>query len=565
MIKKKYCYHIAVGLLSSMLCVSMCPTSVFATNKIAEVESVSSGSITYAISDEIQVDGDGSDWKGYTLLSSTDSGCSGWIVIKDSDNYYFYAKGNDIPKSLGITYADGTQGNANGIQMTWDYSEVKDGWYQNIAGAEIAKADDMVELSIPASFFSNQEFTLSYCGVELASSSIEGIGDADWVDGDTEENEADTEDEEIKETQPAYEGIVIDGQFHDWDAVSKIEVSNEAINSTAMIFDGDWVYVYLSAPLNYSVSNAGSHGNGKYEIKTDLGRTLVFQINSDGTISGIEGAQIAHSDLTWGQEEYYYEIAIPKSALPQYLKTISFGLYLGETFVSDVANLQDEEEEKEFSGIVYDGQYDDWDYYPHTVIQYATAGTQENVPDAEGALYVDGSTLYGHVMTTMPAHLQEAGGEFSAAVTIQVNGEKNYYPRLVKVDADGNIDWNTNVQGLSEGNYEFYLVDLQGWASAKTIDELQQQGNDLFGKMHMTIGVSSDEMEFQVDIEALARKFGMDANDIKTLGAQFGRIGQQWIQTAGTSTGAYVGVGLSMAVVGGVFVYRKRKGETIGI
>ena len=615
MIKQKRYYRVVTCLMAFILCISLYPAKVFATNTATK---------------GIQIDGKEEDWKGYKLLSSADSGCSGWIVVKDSETYYFYAQGSNLPKFFEVTYADGTQGNANAIQMTWDNSEVKGGWYQDIAGAKIAKNSQMVEFSVPANFFANQEFTIRYCGVSLSSKNMKKVGEkeesveSETEEGKTEEAETETEEgkteeaetateegkteeaeseteestteeaeseteestteetetateestteetetateesetEEEIESQPVYNGIVIDGKFTDWDAVSKVEVSNEAIHSTSMVFDGDWVYIYLSAPLNYSVSGAGSHGNGKYQIETDLGKKLVFQINLDGTVSGVEGIEIAHSDLTWGKEAYYYEIAIPKSALPTYLESISFGLYLGETFVSNVANLQEEDQEKNFNGIVYDGQYDDWTYYPHTVIEYATAGTQETVDDAEGALYSEGSTLYGHVVTMMPAHLQEAGGEFSSAITIRVNKEHDFYPRLVAVDSEGNINWSPRLQGLSEGNYEFYLVDTQGWTTASNITELNQQGNDLYGKMHMTIGPSSDEMEFEIDIEALARKFNMDANDIKTLGAQFGRIGQQWIQTAGTSTGAYIGIGLCLFMVGSVLLHRKRKGE----
>lgn len=557
MVRNKKLYSILQFFIICIVLISLCPIKVFAT-------AVSSGSITYSESGNIQIDGNGNDWNNYTLLSSNDSNCKGWTVVKDGDTYYFYILGNNaIPKNLSITYEDGTQGNSNLIQLTWDNSEIKNGWYGDIDGASIVKSDTMVEFAIPANYFANQDFSISYCGSSIDSKDIMEINENNKNNGS---NDSETSTDSSTETteQPVYTGIVIDGEFSDWDAVQKNEVSNEAINSAAMVFDGDWVYIYLSAPLNYSASNAGSHGNGKYQLKTDLGNTLLFQINLDGSVSGVENIQSSHSDLTWGLNEYYYEIAIPKRALPNYLETISFGLYLGEDFVSNVANLQeDNDSNKAFDGITYDGDYDDWDYYPHTVIQYATAGTGELVQDAEGALYSEGKTLYGHVITTMPAHLEEAGGEFSSAVTIQLNEEHNFYPRLVAVDAAGNINWNPQLQGLSKGDYEFYFVDSQGWATATNLTELQQQGNDLYGKIHMSIGSSSDEMEFEMDIEALARKFNMDPNDIKTLSAQFGRIGQQWIQTAGTSTGAYIGIGICLAVVFVTLKYRKRKEEPI--
>ena len=85
--------------------------------------------------------------------------------------------------------------------------------------------------------------------------------------------------------------------------------------------------------------------------------------------------------------------------------------------------------------------------------------------------------------------------------------------------------------------------------------------NALYGKMHVTVGDRRDEMEFEMDLIALAEKFGIKASDIKLIEARFGRIGQQWISTAGTSTGTWLGIGACLAVTGGMLLHEKRRRE----
>lgn len=77
-----------------------------------------------------------------------------------------------------------------------------------------------------------------------------------------------------------YNGIVIDGEFADWDAVKKYDAHNECISKTAMMFDGDYVYVYVKDGTGGDASGAGTHSNGRYSITTDLGYELVFSLTA---------------------------------------------------------------------------------------------------------------------------------------------------------------------------------------------------------------------------------------------------------------------------------------------
>ena len=391
--------------------------------------------------------------------------------------------------------------------------------------------------------------------------------------------------EEEEEEQPAarYEGITIDGDFSDWDAVGKVSVNEnkgwDTVDEVAMVWDGDYIYLYFMAAGDAngagnwtSVCGAGPHNNGQYVITTDLGRMLLIQLKQDGTVGGIDGAHAAINNKEWFGAPHMWEVAIPSDELPQYNNTISFGLYQGQTFVSDVANLQGNPDagDKTFEGITYDGLYGDWEYYPHELIQYATSGTQEHVDDAEAALYSVNGKLYAHVVTSMPAHLREAGGEFTAAVTIRINSDKNFYPQFVAVDAAGNINYNAKILGLAPGTYEFYMIDSQGWKTATNIsqfdesDDSNEYGNPyhnaVFGRMYVTVSPSEDHMEYEVDLTTLAAKFGMEPDNIETLHGQWGRIGQQWVTTAGTPTGAGMGLFLCLSTTGIAYLaQRKRK------
>ena len=50
-------------------------------------------------------------------------------------------------------------------------------------------------------------------------------------------------------------------------------------------------------------------------------------------------------------------------------------------------------------------------------------------------------------------------------------------------------------------------------------------------------------------------------SDFKQIDAQFGRLGQQWVTTAGASTGAWLGLCICVLITVGVLVYQKKKGS----
>jgi uncharacterized protein (TIGR04145 family) len=515
---------------------------------------------------EVTVDGDLSDWKAVDELKSKDSDIESWKLAKSNDGKTLYLafSGKAVSQWDGkYNYKTLSVKRKNGTKLEAQISQLSEAWA--FPGAEVKTVNDAsgnvpgpyaVECSLP---LDETGYTVTFAGTEVNEASIPVYVPADKYEA-------------------VYNGITIDSKYDDWDAIEKTEAScpeeanhnYDCLDSVACVFDGDTFYIYLKDGKDGSAAGAGTHSNGRYAIVADTGRQIVFALSTKdgGTVSGVKGAKVAHYGKQW-------EVSIPASALPLYSESLSFGLYQQEPFVADIMNIQEKEGTAgTFGGIVYDGHYGDWDAYPHTLIEYATSGTQTDKPDGEGALYTDDSILYGHVVSPMDAHLKEMGGEFTSAISICFNGKRKYnedktwnlYPRLVAVADDGTIDWNPKLSGLDNGTYEFYIADTRGEYDTNTLKNVSdlKDYEQFFGKMTITVGETSDEMEFYVDLEKVANFLShykgstVDASEFKLIEAQFGRIGQQWLVIGGTSSGPYMGVSLCVLVAGVVLLRRRR-------
>lgn len=551
--------------------------NVLAADQVQEADSGASapdGAAAAAdtVKGKITVDGSLDDWTAVPEQKSTDGEIAWWKTARDSSgNLYLCFTGNAQNPSYGnydwkylsisceVEHPYWTEQKDKGFQIT-NTENTTGGSLVTVNEANTdSPAPYYVELMVPSAYVSEKNVKLTFAGTTLA------WNDIPVLDGTDATPKEDT----------TYHGITIDGNFKDWAGVTKYDAScpNPAhlncIEKAAMVLDGDTVYLYVKEKQGGSAAGAGTHSNGNFAITTDLGHTLLLHFHKDGTVTSAQASGITsrHVGTQW-------EAAVPARFLPRYQNTINFGLYATDStdpkpFVKNVSNLNGSSGNAgKFNGsITYDGQYDDWLDYPHALIEYATAGTQADQPDGEGAIYCDGKNIYGHVYTEMPAHLNEHGGELGLAqssITIRVNRNDNevFYPRLISVDSQGKIDWNPTAVS-SPGTREFYLVDTQGGHdNIHTLDDLKKgdRGNRIYGKLTMTLDSSKrDECEYYIDVKALADRLGIDANDIQYVEQRFGRIGQQWIGTAGTSTFPFLGVGICIAsVAAAVLVLRKK-------
>lgn len=529
------------------------------------------------VNGNVVVDGDLLDWAEVAERASGASGVASWKVTYSPDMGTLFVSYSgtastewdynfaSMDYSVKFTYADGYTGADSTVFLNaWkDGAVVKDAHWGDVPGAAAAVANEAngnnpglyrVEFSVPISFLHSTDFTLEFCGVSLKSGEIQQLNG-----------------KQVEEKPSAvYRGIKIDGDYSDWAAVARVETQcpNEqhrgCISQVAVVFDGDWFYIYIKDGEGSNASSAGTHSNGKFAITSDLGYETDIQLTAAPSVNGVNGAQAAYVGSEW-------EIAVPKDQLPKYKESLSFGLYLEEPLVKDIMNLQEDSGnnlDHLFEGIIYDGLYEDWEGYGHSTIEYATAGSQEAQVDAKGALYSSGERLYGHVVTNMPQHLQEGGGEFTSAVTIAFNQSQSdlqngsydarmvFYPRYVTVAPNGDINWNPQLSGLPEGTYEYYIASLDAWANSSNIHDANEM-DQMYGKMIMTVGKNGkDEMEFYLELPMIAKKLGVGGTELKQIAGQFGRIGQQWVYTAGASAGPLAGVALCIAVAGFV-LWRK--------
>lgn len=547
-----------------------------------------------------------------------------YIITIDTDPYFggnqWNYNINGSNPTLTIGYDTNVNGNLAAIQIAAGESVVRDAWYGEIPGSSVTVSEDGTHytLTVPESFFGAPVFTVSYAGTTIASTEVGGAAAAQPETPTEPETPADSQvqtpaepeaPEALVPATPAntkYEGIVIDGDFADWDAVPKYDVNDtidaagqpkdgDTLTQTAMVWDGDYIYIYFYSPADLpgKVTQAGPHGNGNFTIKTDLGKELIFKVQRDYEANGLKldivgGGQIAINNNDWAQTPHLTEIAIPTSSLPAYNETISFGFYLGDTLVDNVSNLKSDGPQGSFEGIIFDGNYDDWTYYPHTTIEYATSGTQENVVDAQGALYLDGKDFYAHATTNMPAHLQLGGTEFTEGVLIRFNESDQYMfsPKFGPVGPDGGPVYNADgtpviydsgqLRDLMDGKtgtFEFCVFSLD---AGHTHEGQINDTNQCYGNMYITLTEARADMEWKLDMDLLSKHLrpnlstpvnGLDSNDIKTIEVKWQRLGDKWVAVAGTPTGSFLllaGCG-TIAVAGAFMGMRRRKDDALRI
>lgn len=511
--------------------------------------------LTPNVTGQISIDGESYDWANVSALSSSSNLISSWKAARDTDgNVYLIFTGQQNTQWAAAPLAsEQLTITRNGKADTFLLSTLngKLNTTPGVTFAEQKKASHNfsapynMEIMFPASYFEDSAATIQAAGTSVSIDSLPVL------DGTPVEAPAPTK----------YEGITIDGDFTDWAPVAKSAASdpNQGLESVAAVWDGDSLYIYIKEVQgSLGAYHAGSHSNGKFALTTDCGYTQLIQFNYDGTISSsISGISAEHVGSEW-------EIAIPTSGIASYKQSVSFGLYLADPMLSGITNMNSSSSGsgiKKFTNIVYDGNFSDWTYYPHTVIEYDTPGTQETIVDGEGALYSSGDTLYGHVYTQMADHTQEGGGEFTQAVTFNLNGT-TFYPRFFIADSNGNIKtWDP--KNLPAGDYTLYIVDIakgyDGITNISQMDGSDPWGRNILGQMKVSLSSGRDECEFYLDYEALAQHYNCDATDFKEVTAQFGRIGNEELYTAGASSGPWGGVLLSIGSALGVLAFRRKK------
>lgn len=394
----------------------------------------------------------------------------------------------------------------------------------------------------------------------------------------------------------SYYGITIDGSFSDWDSVVKhgIDVEYDGqnpMNACAMVWDGDYVYLYLDEKQQNSASWSGPKHDGNFAITNQIGEIVMVSVHNNGQNGNIVevtnpvkniylsntngGLEVAYNSgyTTW-DAPCLTEIKIPASVLFEDTALISFGYYGGATFVSDVADagaISPTEPDdptptpiphNDGSGIVIDGDYYDWKNYPVHTIEYDTPGTNNNYVDAKGSIYTNDGIAYVHCFTNYWDGSDtgyKRGAEF-LEVTVLFNGA---HTKLIAVDLgdNGSLSWpSSDTRELPVGTHHyalFYFSDSRLSTNMNNINSLDHY----LGEMYITVSKDDlhDETEFWFDVAALQKCGNIDSSFNGKIEVLFHRVGWKLLPTSGVSTGPIFVAVLSTVAAGSYLTYSKRK------
>ncbi len=582
-------------------------------------------------SDSIVCDGDNADWGSIASRGSSDGAVSDWKVCVSDSYLYLYVAQNPTGNygeavgntQVGISYTDSQyyNGNYSTIYISQDYSSgdgsyaLKDAWGQSISSGQVVfeggntdyNVDSaFAEIAIPRSWFPSEEFTLTYAGKSIASSDIPtidgasalknqdtetGYGNGSSSEPSTEDITQDTEESTDKSGDngtdttetTATNGIVIDGNFSDWNSVQKIQNPASALKEGAAIWIGDYVYLYLREQDDWEGcgTQVGSRNNGNYFLELNDGSKTSIMITKDGAQLNANNETY---DLDMSYSNHEYEIAVPVEKLQGYNSTITslnFGImgdesmgYITQGMINQSPDIDKEDTtEGKLKKITYDYDFTDWEGYKKTSIGYNTYA------DSSAALYSDGDVLFGYVD-------YYAGYYYDAFnyiyLCINGNNRYTYYGdndcikfTLRGVDANGNVEWWNQAVNLGPGDYEYYIFDMAYVGSASNINNPDDKycPTYCYGRAYIHVDKTGRaQMEYYIDIPTLVKvvnithrdcgayDWHIKQSDIKTFHVMYPRIGWgQWVTCGGTSTGPVLGIILCFAVVVAAQLYRKKR------
>lgn len=104
-----------------------------------------------------------------------------------------------------------------------------------------------------------------------------------------------------------------------------ITEKNNNLSKAAVVFDGDYIYIYLKETSDGAALASGSYSRGAYELLTDTGRrTSLKLVKKDGKyqveVNDYVNHQMKGESIKVEHSNLQYEISVPVSALKQYNK-----------------------------------------------------------------------------------------------------------------------------------------------------------------------------------------------------------------------------------------------------
>lgn len=165
-----------------------------------------------------------------------------------------------------------------------------------------------------------------------------------------------------------------------------------------------------------------------------------------------------------------------------------------------------------------DGAFDEWADVPKTEVAWNEYATEKNY----GALVYNNGNSYGYAQVNESNSASRNGGAFTSMnVQIETNdGQKlEHIITFLTADAKGNINLSPQLENLEPGSYTYYLGST-GFTSTN-LEQLNENpywhDDCIYGTARMSITDGTDEMEYSLDMSAMAQWMGIDASDIKNV------------------------------------------------
>lgn len=354
-------------------------------------------------------------------------------------------------------------------------------------------------------------------------------------------------------------GIVIDGNFQDWEGANAqyVDIQDNAIAKIATFQDDRYVYVAIQGTANGSTLSGEqmSFTQGTTEKKLAFQNTngnLDISLRDSVTYAVIDNS-LASGSLINGAN--YWEVQIPKSWSGEVTKltfknkvvdinTISNGdggntgdnggNGEGDGGVEEVPNPGPSQ-----NGIIIDGYYDDWKNLSHGEIAW------DNSVSAEGCAVLDNDRICVHLESKNKNRDMNLDNFVIAIDDVEFPANA---VKLRKVDASGNVDTNqANPNRVERMQLQAVIQGVDGkWV--------------VLGDAYYTSqGKQKEDVEYCMDIALLEKALNVTISSGTKIELKFPSLGTGTIILQGTSSGPYIGIGLCILVVAGASYLKFRK------
>lgn len=214
------------------------------------------------------------------------------------------------------------------------------------------------------------------------------------------------------------------------------EVDRPYLNAAADWNGNSLNLTFVTTGSGSTLSNQFAPSGGHFAITTDLGYVMVFKVvESDGKaiIYGEGGEKFCEivPKLEGEGDNLHrtYELSIPTASLPPYMESVNMGGfkegYVLENIQNSDPSASDYAPTEPFlpgDSVSIDGDFSDWDGYPHQLLTY-TAGNALTDGTAVGSAFGDGNMIYVHVVNNYGPCLvpMPFSGQLSAVPSTNLN------------------------------------------------------------------------------------------------------------------------------------------------